>query len=171
LVDYLETGNYFGTDISSSLLDAGYHIELAQLGLKKKLPRNQLVTEEDFSLDTFDEKFDFAIASSLFTHLPQSKLILCLKHLAPKIKFGGKFFATFFICAPDQQWSKPITHPPCDVITFPSQDPYHYRLSDLESCIEPLPWKLAVIQNWEHSRGQQMVAFQRMADNTDRHNI
>src|SRR5687767_4171104 len=36
-IDHLDNGNYFGLDLNQSLLDAGYDVELATLGLQHKL--------------------------------------------------------------------------------------------------------------------------------------
>ena len=162
LVDYLDQQNYYGTDISTSLLDAGYNIELGKLGLKDKLPRKQLVTEEDFSFKQFDQPFDCAIDSSVFTHLPAEKLAQCLEHLAPKMKTGGKLFATFFICPDDQNYTGPITHAPCNIVTYPSQNPFHFRLNEIQQILKFLPWKLTTIDHWKHPRGQQLIMFEKV---------
>lgn len=56
-VRYLNAGNYFGTDLNASLLQAGYDIEIANEGLLEELPRSNLIT---------DEKFDFSWAAQPF---------------------------------------------------------------------------------------------------------
>ena len=47
-IRYLDVGNYVGIDINQSLLDAGYEIELAQCGLKARMPRENLICSGDF---------------------------------------------------------------------------------------------------------------------------
>lgn len=94
--EYLAPGHYFGVDAHQSLLDAGYDIELAAAGLRHKVPRSNLLASESFEFELFNRRFDFAIAQSLFTHLPLNNIRLCLAKLAAVMAPGGKFFATFF---------------------------------------------------------------------------
>jgi len=49
LIRFLLPGNYFGLDISESLLQAGYDIELPKVGLQEKLPRSNLFTKNIFA--------------------------------------------------------------------------------------------------------------------------
>src|SRR5262249_20347462 len=81
-VDYLAQGKYFGLDLNESLLDAGYEIELEAVGLQHKLPREHLVCNGDFDFEAFPQPFDFAIAQSLFTHIPPSDIRVCLERLS-----------------------------------------------------------------------------------------
>jgi hypothetical protein len=72
--DYLETGNYWGTDINESLLTAGYEREIVPSGLAHKLPRDHLIVDGDFTFAHLPRDFDFVIAQSVFTHLPLNHL-------------------------------------------------------------------------------------------------
>ncbi len=76
--DFLNSGHYWGTDLNESLLDAGYDKEIVPAGLADKLPRENLVRDGDFNFPGIPHRIDFAIAQSLFTHLPINRLRLCL---------------------------------------------------------------------------------------------
>jgi len=162
-VGYLEPGHYFGLDSNPSLLEAGYEKELGPLGLQDKLPRANLATDGEFRFEGYDEPFDFALAQSLFTHLPINHLRLCLARLWPRMKVGGRFFATFFLMPDDHPIGEPLVHAIGGVTTRDWRDPYHYYVRDLAYAAEGLPWRLIVRGDWNHPRDQQMVEFVRVA--------
>ena len=158
-VRHLDPGHYFGMDSNLSLLDAGYDKELGQSDLQGKLPRSQLVCNSDFDFSAFPAEFDFALAQSLFTHLPLNHLRLCLARLAPKMKSGGRFFATFFLVPDDHGIGEPLTHAIGGVTTRDWRDPYHYYYRDIEYAAHNLPWKTSLHGDWRHPRDQQMIEF------------
>ena len=158
-VEYLEPGNYYGIDMNQSLLDAGYDVELAALGLQAKLPKENLVCTGAFEFATLGTDFDFAVAQSLFTHLPSNHIRLSLTRLAPKMVPSGRLYATFFIVPDDHPYGDPYAHAE-GVVTNDHCDPYHYRYADIVEMCEALPWRPILIGEWGHPRGQQMVAFE-----------
>lgn len=160
-VEYLDAGHYFGVDSNPSLLQAGYDLEIGPLGLWRKLARGNLVADEEFNFDAFAERFDFALAQSLFTHLPFNHLRLCLARLWPKMEVGGRFLATFFLAPDDHPISAPLVHEIGGVTSRGWRDPFHYYVRDLAYAVEGLPWRLNVRGAWDHPRDQQMVEFVR----------
>jgi SAM-dependent methyltransferase len=65
-VRYLDTGHYFGIDISKELLDAGkYELEINRLTSKNPV----LCEMGDFDFPSLAQTFDYALAQSVFTHL------------------------------------------------------------------------------------------------------
>lgn len=158
-VGYLEPGNYFGIDINQSLLDAGYDAELAALGLQAKLPRANLLCSSVFDFGALGADFDFAMAQSLFTHLPWDQIRLCLTRLAPKTAPSGRLFATAFIVPDDHPHGDPFDHGE-DIVTNDYCDPYHYRYADIAQMCETLPWRSVLIGHWGHPRGQQILSFE-----------
>jgi hypothetical protein len=152
-VRYLDVNNYFGLDSNQSLLDAGYDIELATAGLQAKIARENLICSDDFNLQSVEGGFDFAIAQSLFTHLPVNSIRLCLVRLAEKLKTGGALYATFFEAPESLPYGEALVHDPGGVTTFDAKDPYHYRANDIERLCGGLPWRLSVIGEWQHPRG------------------
>jgi SAM-dependent methyltransferase len=91
-VAFLDGGNYFGLDISKSLLDAGYDIEVKRLGLTHKLPRENLVCTPSFEMPLPDEYFDFILAQSVFTHISFNAIRVCLEKTARLVRRRGIFF-------------------------------------------------------------------------------
>jgi SAM-dependent methyltransferase len=159
-IGYLDAGNYFGVDSNAALLDAGYERELGALGLQDRQPRSQLVCDGSFSFDAFAEPFDFAIAQSLFTHLPLNHLRLCLARLAPKMRPGGRFFVTVFLMPDGHPIGEPLAHEG-GVTTHDWKDPFHYYVRDLAYAAQGLPWRMIVRGDWSHPRDQQMIEFLR----------
>ena len=138
-VRYLAPGNYVGVDRNNSLLDAGYNIELAEVGLQDRLPRENLICVENFDFARTGGNFDFALAHSVFTHLPSNHIRRCLTRLAEVMRVGGVFFATFFELPRGAVASEPYCHSPGDVTTYDDADPYHYWLSDMFYATSKLP--------------------------------
>jgi SAM-dependent methyltransferase len=159
-VEYLEAGNYFGIDVNESLLDAGYDVELGE-ELRAKLPRENLRATDRFDCD-FGVEFDFAIAQSVFTHLPLNDIRLCLVRVGRAMRPGGRFYASFF--------EGPAEFPLDGVLDgenpkkrdkFTERHPYWYWPSDLEWAGGFGPWQFRYIGNWNHPRNQKMVEFTR----------
>jgi 2-polyprenyl-3-methyl-5-hydroxy-6-metoxy-1,4-benzoquinol methylase len=161
LVDYLEADNYFGIDINESLLQAGYDVELARAGLTSKLPRDHLRRVEEFDFSPLDAGFDVAIAFSVFTHISLNAARICLERLAPKMKVGGRFYATIFERPHAQPSHLAIAHPPAGIVTHGDKDPYHYALADMGHIAADLPWTMHPVGEFGHPRGQRMVMFMR----------
>lgn len=161
-VRFLEPNHYFGIDLNESLLEAGYRIELANAGLTNKLHRNQLRAVNDFDVSSFGVAFNFAIALSLFTHLPVNSIRVCLERLASVMPPGGRFYATFFEI-PDriESW-RPHRHLPGNVETYGDKDPYHYRAEDFLFAAAGLPWKVGYVGDFGHPRAQRMMSFTRL---------
>lgn len=158
-IQYLESGNYYGIDVNQSLLDAGYEIELAEVGIQDRLPRQHLACVGNFDFSVFERTFDFALAQSVFTHLPFNHIRQCLEQLSTVMVSGGIFFATFFELPGDRLTTIDITHQPGGIVTHGSNDPYHYRINDFEYACIGLPWRVHYIGNWDHPRSQKMIAF------------
>jgi len=162
---FLDAGNYWGTDLHEALLAAGYNREIIPAGLDEKLPRSHLIADGEFSFSGLPRQFDFAIAQSVFTHLPLDYLRLCLANLASHVPGPISFYATFFI-VPEDQTDGPFQHRPGDVITQPDSDPYHHTLSDIRQTAAGLRWTVDCIGDWKHPRAQQIVCFSKPGAST-----
>lgn len=164
-VDYLEAGNYWGTDINKSLLSTGYQKEIVPAGLNHKLPRENLIVDADFTFAGLPRSFDFAIAQSVFTHLPLNHMRLCLANLAEHIDGPCTFFLTAFI-VPQEALSTSFKHYPGEITTHPHRDPYHYSLLDLQYVTSGLPWSVEYVGDWKHPRNQKMATFSKPGRST-----
>ncbi len=164
-VDCVDPGNYFGVDLSASLIEAGYMRELSE-SQRAKLPRSHLHSSPDFDLSFLPGKVDFAMAQSLFTHMPLNHIRRCLSQLAPKLDNGGVLFATAWLVPDDWDMATPFTQPGTldgdPIISFDVRDPYHYKLQDFQYIVTGLPYRLRLLGDWGHPRGQPMLAFERV---------
>ena len=161
-IRYLETGHYCGIEREQWILDAG-EIELAEAGLVDKKP--ELVRDSAFDFAKFNHKFDFALAQSVFTHIPLNDIHRCLVRMADALRPGGVFYATFLDNPGDPNDLSPIEFPQPDsptTITYPDRDPFHYHVRFFEDLIQGLPLKLEHIGDWGSPRGQSMLAFHRL---------
>lgn len=160
LLPYLNAGQYWGTDLNAALIEAGYTHEIIPAGLAGRLPRTQLVVDAEFGFPTIPPGIDYAIAQSVFTHLPLNHLRLCLgrlaKHLTGHLTGPCRFYFTIFMPGsgcPDLE--------PCPqgdgVVSYPHRDPYHYTLEDVQHAARDLPWHLTLLGDWDHPRNQKMV--------------
>jgi len=156
---YLNTANYFGIDINKALLDAGYDRELTPRSLDQRVPRRNLVDTDNFDFSSFPAPFDFALAVSVFTHLPLNTIRTCLERLAPHMAPQGVFFATVFEAAADLPSFEAQFHERGGITTFGDRDPYHYHPGDLRYIAKSAGWEAKWLGAFEHPRNQRMVQF------------
>jgi SAM-dependent methyltransferase len=160
-VEYLDADRYFGSDLNEILIRAGYEQELTE-AQRAKVPWDHFGVNADFSFDFLSQSMDFAIAQSVFTHLPLNHLRRCLHKLAPHMAKGGRFFVTYFECLEGQDLFAPLAQPHGGITTYDYQDPYHYRLGDLAWTVDPAQWDFEPVGEWNHPRGQRMACFRRL---------
>ncbi|WP_306151178.1 sulfotransferase [Roseovarius sp. MMSF_3281] len=157
-IPYLERGNYFGTDINGSLVEAGLNNELSPDD-RNRVPSENFCVSDDFSFNFEDVNFDYAIAVSLFTHLSRNKIEMCLSQLRPKMNAShGRFLATFFL--PKEGAPTFGRHPQKSGIhTFSWHDPFHYTVQTIEDMASNTGWKVESVEDLGHPRGQIVVMF------------
>lgn len=159
-VPYLEPDHYYGIDLVPELLELGYEREIRPLGLAERLSRGNLAATDDFSIPFSDTRFDFALAQSLFSHLPINHLRLCLTRLRPHMAEGGVFFATFFVAPDGLAFDQSFRQPPVgEIETHGWKDPYHYWRRDIDFAVRDLAWAFETLEEWDHPRGQQIARF------------
>jgi SAM-dependent methyltransferase len=138
LVRYLESGHYYGLDLNSHLINAGYERELWPLGLAAKLPLDHLKVSADFGASQFGVAFDFVIAHSVWTHLPLDEIGRCLRQVAPTLAPTGRFYATLHVAPENVSLSTTIVQhaprslrDPPRVVTHGDRDFFHVHISDV----------------------------------------
>jgi GT2 family glycosyltransferase/Flp pilus assembly protein TadD/SAM-dependent methyltransferase len=156
-IRYLNPGHYFGIDMNTSLIEAAYK-ELKQASLQEKKPT--LLINEAFEMVRFQVAFDFAIAVSVFTHLPMNHIIRCLTEIKKVLKPAGIFYATFFE-APGQAFTGNISHDKGGVVTHYDSDPFHYAVDEMAYMASIAGLKVEFIGEWNHPRNQKMLSFTR----------
>jgi len=93
-IRYLGAGNYTGFDLSAASIEAARRIVAAE-GLTSKRP-NLYVDGERLDLRLAQgQKFDFLLAQSVFTHLPEDDIAICCRALHTVMEKHSKFFFTF----------------------------------------------------------------------------
>jgi SAM-dependent methyltransferase len=147
LVGYLEPGRYFGIDISPSLIRAG-HWELSQAGLEDRCPPENLRVTDSFDCD-FGVEFDFAVAQSLFTHIPLSEIERCLERVEGAMRPGGRLFASYNGRPPGRKLLRPAR-----------RDPFRHAYDDLAAA-GGSQWSARYIDDWGHPRGMRMIEYRR----------
>ena len=151
---YLEESHYYGIDINASLLDAGRR-ELRAAGLESKRP--QLAVSKRFEFSQFGRKFDYALAQSVFTHLPLNHIVRCLIEMHEAIAPEGTFYATF-LQAPAPGHLAEISHPGGAVSHY-DEDAYHQSWEEIQWLAGIARLRVRLIGDWQHPRNQRMLAF------------
>mgnify|MGYP003584770961 CR=1 FL=1 len=161
-IRYLNEGGYYGLDISTSLISAGFEYELPQAGLK--LARDHVIASDHFDASSFGVQFDRVLAVSLWTHLPLNHIQRSLWEVSRVLKPGGIFYTSVFWCPDPLALLSPLRHESGGVVSYRDLDPYHYCQGDFDFLLFQLsiPLRLQWIGEWEHPRDQQMVAFHRL---------
>jgi hypothetical protein len=146
-IPYLEPGHYLGIDKEPTLIEAGLKHELPAEVFVAKQPR--LLVAADFAFAEFQTPVDYALAQSLFTHLPAREVARCLRRLRPWLRPTGVFFATF------HESARPVRNPrrPHDHGWFA------YTRAELERLAGRGGWTAEYVGDWGHPRGQKMMAF------------
>ncbi len=159
-IKYLETGHYYGVDKNRNLLDAGRNIELVGYNLVDKNPH--LFHIGDFNFAPLNQKFHFAIAQSVFTHLSLNQIIKCVMNIEKALHSGGKFFATFLENPHGKFNLEPIYHSGLEDYgnySFFDKNPFHYDFDTFRYVCKGTSLDVAYIGEWNHPREQKMMDF------------
>ena len=78
----------------------------------------------------FGVAFDYAIAQSVFTHLPAAAVAGALRELARCVRPGGRLYVTFFECK-GEPIPESLLHERGGVTSYRDRDPFHHRFRDL----------------------------------------
>jgi len=151
---YLEESHYYGIDINASLIEAGER-ELREAGLVYKRP--QLAVSRKFEFSQFGRQFDFALAQSVFTHLPFNHILRCLIEIRKVLSPSGTFYATFFE-APESGHLAEIAHPG-GALTHYDEDAYHQSWEEVQWMAKVARMQVKLIGDWQHPRNQRILAF------------
>ena len=155
-IRYLERGHYFGVEKDPLKLEAGRDVELPLYGLVEKEPT--LVVMEDFDFPSLGQRFDYAIAQSVFTHLPINKIIRCVMRMEQALVPGGKFFATFYENPEGKRNLDPVEQKP-GLWTHFDQDFFHYDFATFEWIASGTSLDVEHLGEWNNPRNQRMLVF------------
>ena len=147
-IEYLDRGNYLGLDNQQRLIDLGIRKELGRDLMRRKSP--EFVASDSFEFEKFSKRPDFAIAQSLFTHLAEPDVRVCLEKLRRCMKTGGRFYATWFIVDETHVNRSPRSH---------SHRSFRYTRAAVEEFGAAAGWRQRYIGEWGHPRPQMMVEY------------
>jgi hypothetical protein len=148
-IPYLERSHYLGIEKEESLVRAGLEKELDPKIRIEKQPN--IIVSDSFEFEKLAQKADYAIAQSLFTHLPPVIINLCFKRLYPSLQAGGVFYATFF--RTEQKFENP--REPDDF------RPFTYTQAEMAGFGEENGFTVNYIGDWNHPRKQVMVEYRK----------
>jgi SAM-dependent methyltransferase len=155
-IRYLERGHYYGIDRRADLLAAGRDVELPRAGLVEKAP--VLAVMENFEFDRLGQSFDYALAQSVFTHLPLNRIIRCVMQMEKVLVDGGKFYATIYENERGKRNLEPVEQRPGLVSHF-DEDYYHYDFASFEWACDGTSLTPDYVGDWNNPRNQKMLVF------------
>ena len=145
-IPYLDAGNYLGIEKEQGLIDLGIAQELDPGVRASKAP--ELIVSDSFEFERLSRRPDYALAQSLFSHLPPGDILDCLRKLhafSPRCRLFGTFFLA------DKPRRNPRTRH--DHLTF------RYTREELAGFAATSGWRFRYIGEWGHPRGQVMTEF------------
>ena len=134
IIDYLETGHYFGLEARAKVLGEGRE-ELQESGLAHKEPH--LMVAEHLSTVTLGRLFDYIWAFSVLIHLQDEILDEVLQFVADHLEPDGVFYANVDTAdMPDGRWQEfPGVRRPLSFYQERCKQ-YGLRLNDIGSLAE-----------------------------------
>ena len=157
-IRYLEPERYYGVDKNEGVLERARAVELERYGVAEKRP--SLVAMDDFGFDRLGQRFEFAIAQSVFTHLPLNSIVRCVMEMERALVEGGRFYATFFE-NPDGKRNLDDLRQTESVVTHFDRDFYHYDFATFEWICEGTKLRAEYAGDWGHPRNQKMLRLTR----------
>jgi SAM-dependent methyltransferase len=155
-VRYLDAGRYYGVDKRDDVLDEALRVEVPRHGLEAKRPT--LLADDKFRFGRFGRQFDYAIAQSVFTHLPLNNIIRCLMEIERALTPGGRFYATFYLNPGGKRKLEDIRQTPTVTSHF-DEDSFHYDVATFEWVCDGTELEVENLGPWGHPHNQQMLRF------------
>jgi SAM-dependent methyltransferase len=157
-IRYLETGHYYGVDKNAPVLEEAERLELPRHGLVEKRPT--LVEMDDFGFGRLGRQFDYALAQSVFTHLPLNEIIRCLMEMDRALAPGGQFYATFFLNERGK-FNLADVHQTAEVVTHFDRDFFHYDVGTFEWICDGTGLSVEYLGDWDNPVNQKMLVFRK----------
>ncbi|MEN8154329.1 MAG: class I SAM-dependent methyltransferase [Acidobacteriota bacterium] len=145
-IEFLNPGNYLGFDKEEKLIKIGKKKVLTRKILDERKPEFKLSDNFDFS--GFSKIPDYSLALSLFTHLSDKDIQVCMKNLRKFVNKGHIFYATFFEGNSSNNPS-----------TSHSLDHFDFTRNEMAGFGNENGWKPEYIGDWGHPRDQKMFKY------------
>jgi len=94
-IPYLRPGRYFGIEHLPWLIQESIDREIGADLVRIKRPT--FSDDNNWTMSIFNRQFDYILAQSIFSHLPQAGIRRCVAEAKKTLKPGGIFAATFFV--------------------------------------------------------------------------
>jgi SAM-dependent methyltransferase len=146
-IRYLEPGHYLGVDKETLLIEAGVERELGRDLYELKRPR--LLVSSDFEFDSLAASPDFALAQSVFTHLPPPLIERCLSRLRAVVPTGAVLVATY------HESTREVANAP-----HPHDHrAFRYTRREMAAFGVSCGWRMADWNGRGHPRGQSIARY------------
>jgi cyclopropane fatty-acyl-phospholipid synthase-like methyltransferase len=109
LIHFLDKDCYFGLEPNTQMLDAGIGILLEPGLTELKQPRFD--RNSDFDFKVFNQRFDFMVALSIWTHASKPQIQVMLDGFTSTTNANGVFITSYYpatILKPDYKGEKPL---------------------------------------------------------------
>lgn len=147
LIPYLDRGHYLGIEKEPLLIQAGLEHEIAADLVAEKAP--ELIVSARFEFDRFSRRPDYALAQSLFSHLPPRQIRRCLKRLRDSAAPGCRLYASFF------ETETPVRN----ANVAHDHVNWQYTRDQMIRFGRSNGWNADYIGDWQHPRGQMMMCY------------
>jgi len=141
-IPYLLPGRYFGIEPEQWLIEEGIKKELGEDIIRIKRP--VFSNDNNFTLSTFNRKFDFILAHSIFSHASQRQIKRCLSE-AKKVMKPTSIFAATFVKGEENYTGDEWVYPGCVTYTL------EHMISLVEEhglVCKPIDWPHPNQQTW-----------------------
>jgi ABC-type polysaccharide/polyol phosphate transport system ATPase subunit len=155
LLSYMEQDRYWGIEANRPLFEAGVKEELGRTGVAAD--RGHFVVNDRFDLSGVPNRFDIAIAHSLFTRMSLNGIARLLVNVGSRLAPNGRFYATWFE-QPDAHDFEAMTHEG-GLVTYADAEPYHYTFAVLANLCEALGLHAERVDNMGHPRGEAVMVI------------
>jgi len=146
-IEYLDRGNYLGLASEEELVELGLRHELDPRVREDKAP--EFVISYGFEFRRFSKPPTRALAVSLFSHLNERDIRLCLRNLAHHATGPCQLFASYFESErPTPNFQK--SHP---------QLAFYYTREQMQRMGHDAGWTPAFLGEWGSPAGQLMIRF------------
>jgi cyclopropane fatty-acyl-phospholipid synthase-like methyltransferase len=146
-IPYLLPGHYYGIEPQAWLIEEGIKNELGREILQIKQPI--FSHDSNFNCLQFNQKFDFVVAQSVFSHASQLQIHECLSQVGKCLQPNGVMAATFVEGTKDYQ-GEGWTYPDC--VT--------YSVKQIKR-IAAATGLTAKTIDWRHPNGQRWLLISR----------
>lgn len=145
-IQYLDKKKYIGLDKEKMLIDLGLKKELRENVISKKQPN--FIYNDKFNFSELNQKPDFSIAQSVFSHLNYADINLCLTSLRAVVDKDHQFFATF------KEGNSLFNREKSNSFSV-----FYYSFKTLSDLAFNSGWNATFIGEFGHPRKQLMVKF------------